>query len=213
MNLSGARRGRTLMGGLAIVMTAVLLTLLARRHPTPPKPGEVPAYRQQGPRTARVTIVVYSDFECPYCRLGAQALGGLAHQYPDKLHIVFRHKPLMNVHPYARMAAQAAECAGVQGKFWEFHDALFSHQDDWTRPADAFPQMINLAKQTGLDIPELNDCFKNPATSALIEADLNNANANQINATPTFLVDDQRCVGSNQLLTMGVAEIKKRLGS
>jgi protein-disulfide isomerase len=106
-----------------------------------------------------------------------------------------------------------AECAGRQGKFWEFHDALFAHQNDWAHPPDARGRLTALAKQTGLDIAKLGSCMNSPVTAALIETDLRDADARNVHATPTFLVDDQRCVGDRQLLTSGVAEIKKRLGS
>jgi protein-disulfide isomerase len=213
MNLLNTRTARTLAGGVLVAALAVALTGLVHKRPVPPKPGDVPAYRQKGPSSARVTITVYSDFECPFCRRGAQAVQGLTQRYPHDLHVVFRHKPLMMMHPYARLAAQAAECAGLQGKFWEFHDALFSHQDDWARPPDAMKQVVALAKGAGLDMTAFDACFKSPATSALVEADLKDADARGVNATPTFLIGDQRYVGDKQLLTLGAAEIKKRLGS
>ena len=213
MSFIRTRWARIGTGGAAIAAAAVLLAGLAHRRPDPFKTGEVPAYRQKGPRSARVTIIVYSDFQCPFCRQGAEALDALQRHYSENVRVVFRHKPLMRKHPYARMAAQAAECAGQQGKFWELHDTLFSRQDDWAHSPDAFQRVMALAKQTGLDMQTLAACLKNPATSALVETDLKDADSRSIGSTPTFLVDEQRCVGAKQLLIFGAAEIKRKIGS
>ena len=210
MNLFNTRLTRTFMSALLIAATAFALVRLGRRRPML-APGDVPAYRQKGPRSAPVTIVIYSDFECPFCRRGAKAVDGLFRHYPNRLHIVFRQKPLTNMHPYAMLAARTAECAGQQGKFWEFHDSLFAHQDDWAHPPDTAGRLTALARQTGLDVAKLGACMSSPATSALIEADLRDAAARNVHATPTFLIDDQRYVGDRQLLTTGLPEIKKRL--
>jgi protein-disulfide isomerase len=83
----------------------------------------------QGPATATVTLVEYGDYECPYCKAAVPIVGDLQRLLGDQLRFVFRHFPLTTLHPHAQRAAEAAEAAGVQGKFFEMHLALFEHQD------------------------------------------------------------------------------------
>jgi protein-disulfide isomerase len=83
---------------------------------------------QLGNQHAPVTVVEYADFECPICKQAAPALKLLLEHFPEEVRIVFRHFPLEGVHPHALAAAEAAEVAGAQGKFWEMHDLLFAHQ-------------------------------------------------------------------------------------
>ena len=83
----------------------------------------------RGPANAPVTLVEYGDFECPYCGRAEPALRELLAEFGDELRFVFRNLPLADVHPRAQLAAEAAEAAGAQGKFWEMHDMLFEHQD------------------------------------------------------------------------------------
>src|SRR5258708_12944484 len=81
-----------------------------------------------GPDDAPVTLVEYGDFECPYCGMAHPIVKKVQRELGNQLRFVFRHFPLAEAHPHARIAAQAAEAAGAQGKFWEMHDNLFEHQ-------------------------------------------------------------------------------------
>jgi protein-disulfide isomerase len=81
-----------------------------------------------GPEHAHVTIVEYGDFECPNCKQAAPAVKLLLERFPERARLIFRHFPLIEVHPHALMAAEAAECAGAQGQFWPMHDLLFDNQ-------------------------------------------------------------------------------------
>jgi protein-disulfide isomerase len=81
-----------------------------------------------GPEHAHVSLVEYGDFECPNCKQAAPSVKLLLQRFPEKVSFVFRHFPLSEVHPHATAAAETAECAAAQGKFWEMHDLLFAHQ-------------------------------------------------------------------------------------
>jgi protein-disulfide isomerase len=81
-----------------------------------------------GPEHAPVTLVEYADFECPNCKQAAPAVKLLLERFAERVRVVFRHFPVEEVHPHALLAAQAAECAGAQGRFWPMHDLLFEHQ-------------------------------------------------------------------------------------
>ncbi len=100
-----------------------------------------------GPDHAPVTVVEYGDFECPNCKQAAPAVKLLLERFAERVRFAYRHFPLEDVHPHALMAAQAAECAGGQGKFWEMHDLLFAHQDH-LKPK----QLQGYAEQLGLDM-------------------------------------------------------------
>ena len=86
----------------------------------------------RGPKDAKVTIVEYSDFQCPYCSRAFPTVEQVMKDYNGKVRLVYKHFPLISIHPHAQKAAEAAECAKAQGKFWEFHDKLFTTQTDWS---------------------------------------------------------------------------------
>src|SRR5258708_6530738 len=101
-----------------------------------------------GPSTAPVTLVEYGDFECPYCREAHYVILDILTQVGDDLRYVFRNFPLVEIHPHAEQAAEAAEAAGDQGKYWEMHHQLFENQ-----PALDLPDLITYAQALGLDVP------------------------------------------------------------
>ncbi len=86
----------------------------------------------KGPKDAKITFIEYSDFQCPFCSRAYPTINQLMKDYDGKAQLVFKHFPLISIHPRAQKAAEAAECARDQGKFWEFHDALFENQQDWS---------------------------------------------------------------------------------
>jgi protein-disulfide isomerase len=144
--------------------------------------------------------------------------------YGEKLHIVFKHRPWLESHQWAKASALSAECAGKQGKFWPMYDLLFSKQAEWGRPRgngnqpdqskplDVPKIFEGYAKSLGLDLKSYNQCVADPATFALIEADIKDAQDHFINSTPTFFVDGRRLVGGNQLKVLGTNAIERRLG-
>jgi len=85
----------------------------------------------KGPENAPITIVEFSDFQCPFCSRALPTVNQVMSAYKDKVRLVYKHMPLVSLHPRAHITAQAAECAKDQGKFWEFHDQLFEKQNDW----------------------------------------------------------------------------------
>jgi protein-disulfide isomerase len=97
-----------------------------------PKNVDVGKALFQGPAGARVTIVGFSDFQCPYCERGYLTIKQVLKDYDGKVRFVFKNFPLSQIHPYAEAAAEAFECAKDQGKAWELHDQLFDNQSDWS---------------------------------------------------------------------------------
>ncbi len=98
------------------------------KHPSELALAVSPTDHTQGPLHAPVTVIEYGDYECPNCKQAAPAVKMLLARYPGRLLFVFRHFPLEDIHPHALFAAEAAECAGAQGRFWEMHDLLFENQ-------------------------------------------------------------------------------------
>src|SRR3981081_3542998 len=100
----------------------------------------------RGPHSAEVSLVEYGDFECPYCRAAEPIVAGLIEALGDQLSVAFRHFPLSQVHPHARHAAEVAEAAAAQGKFWDMHDMLFANQN-----ALGDASLLNYAADLALD--------------------------------------------------------------
>jgi protein-disulfide isomerase len=147
----------------------------------------------KGAMRAPVTVVVFGDFECPFCLRSEATLRALAEQYGTKVKIAWKHVPLP-MHPSARAAAKAAYAAGEQGKFWEYHDALFAHQDALD-PAS----LERYAKDLGLDVDRFRATTANSRTESAIASDEADAANLGVTGTPTFFVNGRRLAGAQPL--------------
>ncbi|HEY2286750.1 MAG TPA: thioredoxin domain-containing protein [Streptosporangiaceae bacterium] len=143
-----------------------------------------------GPAGAPVTVLEYGDYECPYCRGAARDLHRMLDLYPDSIRFVFRNFPIQQLHPHAEQAAEAAEAAAAQGKFWEMYDLLL-------RPSSGLDMgsLLGYAQDIGLDVEQFEKEVKGGAYAAKIEHDLQEGVSNGVNATPKFYVDGQRING------------------
>jgi cyclophilin family peptidyl-prolyl cis-trans isomerase/protein-disulfide isomerase len=134
-----------------------------RSSPEPTQQSPIPAVGADdwalGPPDAAITIVAYSDFQCPGCAYLAPLLEELNAKYPDKVRVVFRHYPLIVVYDKAALAAQAAEAAGLQNRFWEMHDLLFSRQQEWAEisPEEFQTWLVQRAKDLELDVEQFEE--------------------------------------------------------
>jgi cyclophilin family peptidyl-prolyl cis-trans isomerase/protein-disulfide isomerase len=145
---------------------------------------------QLGPAEALVTIVTYSDFQCPTCALLAPTLNQLHAEYPDDVRIVYRHYPLFDIHDKAVMAAEAAEAAGAQGKFWEMHNLLYERQSAWSAlaPTDFRNVLVeSYAAQLGLDAVRFAADLDNRTFGPKLQAAFNEAFNAGIPGTPLIL--------------------------
>ena len=147
----------------------------------------------KGPDGAAVTIVVFSDFECPFCAHSEVTLRTLADQYGGKVRVAWKNHPLP-MHPGARLAAKAALAAGDQGKFWEYHDALFSHQDALDQAS-----LERYAKDLGLDVPRFLRVMADGGTEAAIARDEAEATRLGVTGTPSFFVNGRKIIGAQPL--------------
>lgn len=151
--------------------------------------------RRVGPDHAPITIVEFSDFQCPYCQQSVQVLKELRQFYGERIRLIYRDYPGPN-HPYAPQAAEAARCAGEQGKFWEYHDLLFDRQSSgqgW--------DFLSLAKELGLQQKTFENCLNSGHFRDQIIKDLQDGLKLGITSTPTFFVNGRPLVGAQPLST------------
>jgi protein-disulfide isomerase len=150
----------------------------------------------KGPSDTPVTLVVYSDFECPHCRELARALSTKIEPKYPRLRIVFKQYPLTQIHPWSMVAALAARCAYEQSpeKFWLLHDLIFENQSSFA-PDNAREKLIGFAQQIGLDLVQFNTCLTSDQTWRAVQADVEEARALQIANTPTVFINGRRYLG------------------
>ena len=153
---------------------------------------------ERGPKDAKVTIVEYSDFQCPFCaRVYATLENDVLKDYGDKVRIVFKNFPLTSIHPWAGDAALASECAFQQGndKFWAMYNGLFSKQSDITRE-NLKDRAGDIARDARLDVARFQECFDGKKAQDAVDADVHEAAALGVNSTPTFFVNGRRLSGA-----------------
>ncbi len=136
-------------------------------------------------------LVMFGDFQCPFC-LGAQSvLRRVRERLDDRLLFAFRHLPIPEKHPLAVEAAEASEAAAVQGRFWEYHDALYANQPRLSRET-----MVELAGEHGLDVDRFTADIDSDAHRDRIARDIASAEASGATGTPTFFVNGKRLYGA-----------------
>lgn len=157
--------------------------------PNPPSVDNDPAF---GPEDAKVTMIEFSDFQCSFCKeFFDQTYPRLKHDYGDTIRFVYRDFPMTNVHPEAQAAAEAAECAREQGRFWEYHDALFTHQDQLSAK-----YYFELAQQLGLDQDTFGHCLRGGKYTLEVANDFGDGLNSGVQGTPTFYINGRMVVGA-----------------
>jgi protein-disulfide isomerase len=138
----------------------------------------------RGSSSARVTLVEYGDFECPFCARAEPVVRELEAQFGDDLRFAFRHNPRSFDHPHAQQAAEAAEAAAEQGRFWEMHDVLFARQN-----ALEFDHLVDYAKTLGLDVDRFATALRTAAHRARVHEDELSGVRSHVISTPTFFIN------------------------
>ncbi len=167
-----------------------------------------------GNSDAKVTLIEYSDFQCPACKSYEPIIKQLRESYTaEELKFVFRHFPLRSIHPNADLAAQAAESAGEEGKFWEMKDVLFEKQSEWAEEKDPRGFFSAYAQGLGLDVAEFEEDMKSDDDSKeRVEKDYQSGVALGINSTPTFILNGviiKNPQSLDEFKTLIDAELKK----
>ncbi|WP_406349927.1 Na+/H+ antiporter NhaA [Streptomyces sp. NBC_00658] len=154
----------------------------------------------RGPRHAPVTIVEYGDYECPYCGQAEPVVRELLGDFGDDIRYVWRHLPLTDVHIHAQLAAEAAEAAALQGRYWDMHDLLISHQG-----ALRFDDLRGYAAQIGLDTARFERDMRAHAGAAHVAEDVESADLSGVAGTPTFFVNGRRHHGAYDIAGLSQA--------
>ena len=151
-------------------------------------PGAEPAH-VLGPANAPLHLEEFGDFECPPCGMFHPILQQMHAEFGDKLAITFREFPLVPTHQHALAAASAAEAAGLQGKFWEMHDLLYEHQNDWKKEFDVRPIYEGYAKQIGLDVERYKRDMNGDLVAQRVFADGKRGHSLGVKGTPTVFLN------------------------
>jgi len=187
-----------LIAGGAIFRLAAVLLGEPMAPPTVLAPPVDPGRDHiRGPVDAPLTLLEFADFGCPFCGQATGMVDELRRRFGDELRYVFRHLPLPDAHPYAELAAQASEAAAAQGRFWAYHDVLFTHQDQ-LEPED----LLGYAGELDLDVERFARELEEGVHSPRVREDVASAEASGARATPTFFVGDRRHVGPYDAQTM-----------
>jgi protein-disulfide isomerase len=161
----------------------------------------------RGPDDARVTLVEYGDFECPYCGQAEGVIRDLLTSFGDDMRYVWRNLPLQDVHPSAQLAGEAAEAAAAQGRFWEMHDLLLDHQDELSHR-----DLAAYARDLGLDIERFTDELRRREYAPRVSEDVASADESGVSGTPTFFINGRRHYGAYDVasLTEAVESARRR---
>jgi protein-disulfide isomerase len=166
-----------------------------------------------GNPSAPITLVEYSDFECPVCRNLHDSLRGLLPNYPQ-VKVIFKDYPLDTIHPWARTAALAGRCAYQQDPkaFWKMYDSIYDNQDVISA-SNVYDKVTDYATKAGLNPEVFKACMSAPETAQTIDASIANGNLLEVRSTPTVFVNGRRIVGADprtvqQYLDYEVAQLK-----
>jgi len=160
----------------------------------------------KGSEKARVTIVKFEDFQCPFCKQVQPTFNELLSRYNGKVRLVHKDLPLESLHPQARQAAEAGRCAYEQGKFWEYHDKLYANS-----PKGSIDDLKSYAKEVGLNVDSFDRCLASGKYKAVVQTDLNEGAQLGLTGTPTFFINGREISG-NQPLEAFEAIIDEELG-
>jgi protein-disulfide isomerase len=162
-----------------------------------------------GAEGAPVTVAMFTDFQCPYCKKVNDTLKQVVQSYENNVRILYKSLPLPN-HPQAFKAAQAAHCADAQGKFWQYHDLLFEHSNDLSDKA-----LKEYAAEVNLKLKDFNACFDSEASRATVMKDVQEARRAGVFSTPTFIINGRMLRGARNLEDFKVVidqALKERTG-
>ncbi len=148
-----------------------------------------------GPADAKVVVRLFSDLQCPACRAAEAGATHAIEKFKDRVRFVWNDFPLLQIHPNARLAANAARCAEDQGKFWEYKDVLFREQDRWSKSGALIESFQAYAAQLGLKADDFNTCLDARTHDGKVMADVSEGQQNRVDRTPTVFINNTRHFG------------------
>jgi len=161
----------------------------------------------KGEKNAKVTMVEFSDYQCPFCkRYAEETMAQIEKEYiaSGKVRYIVRDLPL-EFHQFAQAAAEAAKCAGAQGKYFEYGDQLFANQDSWSKEADVSKTFSGYAATLGLNGAKFSQCLTNGEQKAAVEADAALAKKAGLGGTPSFVINAKILVGAQPFVQFKAA--------
>lgn len=171
-------------------------------EPSPEEDVLAEARNSMGPEDAAVTIVEFSDFQCPACRAVSPLIKQVTTQYPEDVRFVYRHLPLVSIHPYAQLAAQASEVAAEENLFFEYHDLLFERQPEWSRLSSASQvedAFVEYAGELGIDTDSFRERINAEDVRERVTNDVIDTQSLRLTSTPTLFVNNRRVPAPGQL--------------
>ncbi|HEX7086840.1 MAG TPA: thioredoxin domain-containing protein [Vicinamibacterales bacterium] len=174
--------------------TAADVKVLLKAPPVFRAPIDLTGAPTRGPENAAVTLVEFSDFHCPFCRRVQPTLDELLKKYPTQVRLVYKHMPLDSLHPRARRAAEASWCAQQQGRFWEYHDALYADPS-----AGTDEQLTAIAQRLGLDLNAFGACLASDEPKATVQRHVEEGARYGVSGTPGFFVNGRLLSGAQPL--------------
>lgn len=198
-NTSKKRRNKRLWtGGIIAVLALLIISFFVSQSGDPiieenfanlTVEGSTPNIK--GNIGSDVLLIEYSDFQCPACATAAPAIQELVDQYGDQFALEYRHFPLRSIHPNAQLAAQAAEAAGIQGKFWEMHDILFENQSEWGQSFNPERFFRTYAENLGLNVDRFRFDLESDEVKDIVNAQFDEANVLGVPGTPGFVFNGE----------------------
>ncbi|OGY87594.1 MAG: hypothetical protein A2233_05085 [Candidatus Kerfeldbacteria bacterium RIFOXYA2_FULL_38_24] len=143
-----------------------------------------------GPKSSKLTVVLFEDFQCPFCASFAPDLRAVMNKYSDRVRFVYRDFPVVASHPQAQIAAEAGQCANEQDQFWAYHDLLYNNQDKLT-----VENLKSYAQNLGLDTKKFNNCLESQQFAAEVEQDLSDGITAGVTGTPTMFFNGNKVEG------------------
>ena len=184
--VKGLREGKT----ADQIAASIASSQFAQRKPPPvleaPVAIPIEGAPVRGPERARVTVVEFSDFECPYCAKATAEVAKVMQAFPNDIRLVYKQFPL-SMHPHAKLAATAALAANAQGKFWPMHDALFAHHHQLT-----LEHIVAWARELGLDMPRFTSEISANRYESTITKDLRDGDEAHVEGTPAFFINGKK---------------------
>ncbi|MDP3970066.1 MAG: DsbA family protein [bacterium] len=194
--MSPAQRSKMITGGIIVVVIIGLVVLLKYGLGGDAVPQEgLTVDPVKGGENAVVKIVEYSDFQCPACGKMAPLLDKAVKEFGDDISVEYNDFPLTQIHDNSFEAAESAQCAYTQGKFWEYHDKLFSNQVAWAGESSPTESFKKYADELKLDKKSFETCLSEHETRSVVREDMAEAEEASISSTPTLFINDERYAG------------------
>ena len=183
------------IGAVVIILISLMFWGVSGGNTIKP-PFEVgvvhPLDHVSGNASSSVVVIEYSDFQCPACRTYYPITKQLIAEFGNEIAFVYRHFPLVQIHPNAQLAAQAAEAAAKQGKFWQMHDLLFEKQNEWANVASPKSLFESYAILTGISVEQFKTDITSQEVINFVRAERTNAIKLRLQGTPTFFVNGKQ---------------------